>query len=246
MDELHKKLVKIQQELNAPKAQFNAFSKFYYRSCEDILEAVKPLLRDGNLTLTANDEVVEIGTRFYIKATYSLSDGTNTITAHAYAREAETKTGMDLSQITGATSSYARKYALNGLFAIDDSKDSDTQDNRVVARNRPTVQPKYINTKPDAERAATLAKIRAQKIEQPKVKTIAEPKTPAQVLDGKLPADDEVIQVYTSPEGAVLRDDKGHTACVNCGRVVGKPVEQFSTKKYGKVLCMACQAKEGR
>lgn len=241
MDELHKKLVKIQQELNAPKGQFNAFSKFNYRSCEDILEALKPFLSEANLTLTANDEVVEVGTRFYIKATYTLSDGTNSISSYAFAREAETKTGMDLSQITGATSSYARKYALNGLFAIDDAKDADTQDNRAVAQpkptqapTQPTAQPRYINSKAEAERAVALAKIKAQ------------PQTPAQVLDGKLPADDEVIQAYTSPEGEVLRDDKGHTACVNCGRVVGKPVEQFSMKKYKKILCMACQAKEAK
>ena len=122
-----KLLNKIQQELKAPKGQFNSFGKYKYRSCEDILEAVKPLLGNGTLTLT--DEIVMLGDRFYVKATALLHDGENEITVHAYAREAFDKKGMDDSQITGAASSYARKYALNGLFLIDDTKDADSQDN---------------------------------------------------------------------------------------------------------------------
>jgi hypothetical protein len=119
------RLAKIQRELKAPKGQFNAFGKYKYRSCEDILEAVKPLL-DGAI-LVINDELLLIGNRFYVKATATLRDDTATIEATAYAREEETKKGMDASQITGAASSYARKYALNGLFLIDDTKDADTQ-----------------------------------------------------------------------------------------------------------------------
>lgn len=123
MKEFVLKVAKIQQELKAPKNQFNKFGGYKYRSCEDILEAVKPLL--GDIVLMINDEIVEVGGRVYVKATAILSDGVNSITNTAYAREAESKKGMDESQITGATSSYARKYALNGLLCIDDTKDAD-------------------------------------------------------------------------------------------------------------------------
>ncbi|WP_407905477.1 ERF family protein [Escherichia coli] len=122
--ELHKKLWTIQQTLNAPKSQRNNFGGYNYRSAEDILEAVKPLLQ--NITLTVSDEIVLIGERYYVKATATLSDGEDAIAVTAYAREEENKKGMDASQLTGATSSYARKYALNGLFCIDDAKDADT------------------------------------------------------------------------------------------------------------------------
>ncbi|ELX6533289.1 ERF family protein [Escherichia coli] len=122
--ELYKKLWTIQQTLNAPKNQRNNFGGYSYRSAEDILEAVKPLLQ--NITLTLNDEIVLIGDRYYVKATATLSDGEDAICVTAYAREEENKKGMDASQLTGATSSYARKYALNGLFCIDDAKDPDT------------------------------------------------------------------------------------------------------------------------
>ncbi|EPM9472680.1 ERF family protein [Escherichia coli] len=122
--ELHKKLWTIQQTLNAPKSQRNNFGGYNYRSAEDILEAVKPLLQ--NITLTVSDEIVLIGERYYVKATVTLSDGEDAIAVTAYAREEENKKGMDASQLTGATSSYARKYALNGLFCIDDAKDADT------------------------------------------------------------------------------------------------------------------------
>lgn len=122
---MNDRLLKIQSELKAPKNQKNAFGGYNYRSCEDILEAVKPLLRQEKLILRLTDELVNIGDRYYIKATAILTDGHDTIENVAYAREEETKKGMDGSQITGASSSYARKYALNGLFLIDDVKDSD-------------------------------------------------------------------------------------------------------------------------
>lgn len=123
--ETYKKLAEIQKKLKAPKGQFNSFGKYKYRSCEDILEAVKPLL--GECTLIVSDEIVNIGTRFYVKAVAFFSDGTNHITSTAFAREPEVKKGMDESQITGSSSSYARKYALNGLFCIDDAKDADSE-----------------------------------------------------------------------------------------------------------------------
>ena len=119
----------IQHRLKAPKGQYNSFGKYNYRSCEDILEGVKPLLKEHNLALLIDDEIVQIGERYYVKATAKITDGREAISATAYAREQVTKKGMDESQITGATSSYARKYALNGLLAIDDAKDADTMDN---------------------------------------------------------------------------------------------------------------------
>ena len=123
-----KKLLLIQSELKAPKGQFNNFGKYKYRSCEDIVEAVKPLLKNHDCLLTISDELVNIGERYYIKATAKITDleSKESEIVTGYAREEETKKGMDGSQITGASSSYARKYALNGLFAIDDTKDSDS------------------------------------------------------------------------------------------------------------------------
>lgn len=123
-----KKLLLIQSELKAPKGQFNNFGKYKYRSCEDIVEAVKPLLKNHDCLLTISDELVNIGERYYIKATAKITDleSKESEIVTGYAREEEVKKGMDGSQITGASSSYARKYALNGLFAIDDTKDSDS------------------------------------------------------------------------------------------------------------------------
>ena len=126
---MNEKLLKIQSDLKAPKGQTNSFGNYKYRSCEDILEAVKPLLKENKLTLVLHDEVVNIGNHNYVKSTATLSDEEKHIDAVAFAREAESKKGMDDAQITGACSSYARKYALNGLFAIDDTKDADTKDN---------------------------------------------------------------------------------------------------------------------
>ena len=126
--EVYKKLLEIQTGLKAPKGQENTFGHYNYRSCEDILEAVKPLLKDQNCVLVISDGIEHIGERYYICAEASLID-TETgdkVSNKAYAREEETKKGMDGSQITGTSSSYARKYALNGLFAIDDAKDADT------------------------------------------------------------------------------------------------------------------------
>ena len=120
-------LTEIQKKLKAPKNQRNSFGNYNYRSCEDILEAVKPLLKD--LALIITDEIVNIGDRFYVKATVKLFNTEGEINVFGFARESLTKKGMDESQITGASSSYARKYALNGMFLIDDTKDADTMDN---------------------------------------------------------------------------------------------------------------------
>lgn len=119
----------IQHKLKAPKGQYNSFGQYKYRSCEDILEGVKPLLKEYNLLLIINDEIVQIGERYYIKSTAKITDGIESVSATAYAREPLEKKGADASQITGAASSYARKYALNGLLCIDDTKDEDAVDN---------------------------------------------------------------------------------------------------------------------
>lgn len=126
-----KELILIQKSLKAPKSNRNSFGNYNYRSCEDILEAVKPLLAKNECYLTLTDEVISVGNRIYIRATATLtnSEGKSIVTS-ALAREEETKKGMDASQITGAASSYARKYALNGLFCIDDTKDADTDEHR--------------------------------------------------------------------------------------------------------------------
>lgn len=137
MADLTKKLAAIQSRLKAPKNQYNSFGKYKYRSCEDILEALKPLANEQGCTITIEDSPIMVGEWHYIQATATLSDGYNSKSVKAYARESETKSGMDSSQITGTASSYARKYALNGLFAIDDTKDADTMDNRQKAEPNP-------------------------------------------------------------------------------------------------------------
>lgn len=139
---LHEKLLAIQTKLKAPKGQYNKFGNFNYRSAEDILEAVKPLNAEQGVLLTITDEIKEVGGRIYVVATATVSDGTDTLQVSAFAREPENKKGMDESQITGATSSYARKYALNGLYAIDDNKDADTDEHKQQQENAPKKQQK--------------------------------------------------------------------------------------------------------
>jgi hypothetical protein len=123
-----KTLADFQLEIKAPKNQYNSFGKYHYRNCEDILEAVKPIISPFGYWVTITDEIVEVGSRIYVKATATLTNGVVSYSASAFAREANEKKGMDESQITGSSSSYARKYALNGLFAIDDTKDADSKE----------------------------------------------------------------------------------------------------------------------
>ena len=136
---VYEKLSKVQTELKAPKGQYNSFGKYKYRSCEDILEAVKPLNAKHGVVLTVGDEVVEISNRFYVKATATFVDieSGEKIINTALARENDEKKGMDGSQITGTASSYARKYCLNGLFCIDDTKDADTDEYRHQQERKP-------------------------------------------------------------------------------------------------------------
>lgn len=135
---VYEKLLKIQGCLKAPKGQYNGFGKYKYRSCEDILEALKPLLVENKAVVTINDSLVQIGDRYYVQAIATLVDVEDgeKVSVMAYAREALGKKGMDESQVTGATSSYARKYALNGLFAIDDNKDMDYMQGQYTDENR--------------------------------------------------------------------------------------------------------------
>ena len=146
-------LMVIQRELKCQKKQYNSFGKYKYRSCEDIVEAVKPLLNEQGLILTMSDEVVGVADRVYIKATCKVIDVANgdVIETSALARESLTKKGMDDSQITGTASSYARKYALNGLFAIDDTKDADTDQYRYAqnAQNAQNGAGRTQNAKPN-------------------------------------------------------------------------------------------------
>lgn len=155
MANVYEKLRIIQQKLNAPKNQRNNFGNYNYRSCEDILQAVKPLLDETGTVLTLTDSMEEVGSRIYVHAKAQLSDVTNgeSVMSEAYAREEEVKKGMDASQITGASSSYARKYALNGLFAIDDNKDSDATNEHQKASVKKTSQtPAAQSPEPDGLR----------------------------------------------------------------------------------------------
>lgn len=148
---IYEKLAKVQAELKAPKGQFNSFGKYHYRSQEDILEAVKPILSRQGMTINLTDDIVLVGERYYVKSTATVSDGTDNISVTAFAREPSEKKGMDESQITGTASSYARKYALNGLFAIDDTKDSDAEEQlkQTIEKREATPLPKQPTNKLD-------------------------------------------------------------------------------------------------
>lgn len=165
------KLINIQRDLNAPKSQYNKFGKFYYRSCEDILGAVKPLCSREGVAVNIRDTIENIGGNNYVKATAYLlngEDGEIIAEASAYAREAVQKAGMDDSQITGTASSYARKYALNGLFAIDDTKDADSDEGQQKPENKPAAakESKPV-TKPEQkpEKPLTLKEAMQEQIE---------------------------------------------------------------------------------
>ena len=142
MSELLRKLRDIQNELKAPKGQYNSFGGYYYRSCEDILEALKPILTKNNCTVYLSDEIINAGDRYYIKATVTFTDNDTGefISNTGFAREELSKKGMDGAQITGTASSYARKYALNGMFMIDDTKDSDTNEYQNTQNNASAIQ----------------------------------------------------------------------------------------------------------
>lgn len=168
---IYQKLIEIQNELKAPKSLFNKFGKYNYRSAEIILEAVKPVNKKYGCVLILSDEIEMIGTRFYVHATATLVDIENgeSIKATAFAREEETKKGMDASQVTGTASSYARKYALNGLYNIDDTKDADTDEfnDQTNQENKPQAAP-------------------PQKVNETQLKTLRELMEKAGVEEGKI------------------------------------------------------------
>lgn len=185
---IYEKLKIIQTKLKAPKGQYNNFGRYNYRSLEDITEAVKPLLDEVGAVLTITDDIVLIGDRFYVKATAYLvgtqkDDGL--VSVVAFARESEDKKGMDSSQVTGAASSYARKYALNGLFAIDDTKDTDTEEYQIKEQKDKQKQektssanstgPKITNAQADEIRTlAEIKRIKVSDLEEKKNKKIEE------------------------------------------------------------------------
>lgn len=154
-----KELINIQSELKAPKNQRNNFGKYNYRSCEDILEAVKPLLKEQECALTISDDIIIVGDRIYVKATVTIRKGESQVSTSAMAREPLSQKGMSECQITGSASSYARKYALNGLFAIDDTKDADATNQHGAAPAKPQFQaPKiYLISDAQQKRLMTIA-----------------------------------------------------------------------------------------
>jgi len=176
-----KELTQIQNELKAPKSQFNSYGKYYYRNQEDILEAVKPLLKKNDCTLTITDEIVQVSDRVYVKATVTIESGEKTKSVSAFARESLNKKGMDESMCTGTASSYARKYALNGLFLIDDTKDADNQDNnKTPTPPAATFKPKHDPVKPEKKEpdnthglSEIITFINTKKITTDKVKEIS-------------------------------------------------------------------------
>ena len=173
-DGIHEKLINVQSKLKAPKNQYNNFGKYPYRNCEDILEALKPLLKEEGLTLVLTDDIdVKENGRTYVKAKASLFDGTSELSVYGYAREPESKKGMDDSQVTGASSSYARKYALNGLFLIDDTKDADSMDNTAGGATKSQKTP----TKQTKAKEATPKEVTPKEVTQKEV-------TPKTLSDG--------------------------------------------------------------
>jgi hypothetical protein len=225
---IFEKLVSIQSELKAPKSQFNKFGNYHYRNQEDILEAVKPLLKKYQAVLTISDQIVVFEGRHYVEATAKLTDieSGSVVSTSAFAREDADKKGMDLSQLTGATSSYARKYALNGLFLIDDTKDAD-------ATNTHTS-----NVVP------TAPKIAPQPVEAPKVV-----KVPLEVVS---PIADEVNKHMESYDPFIFDGElpkaPENPTCDECHTKVSDKVRDYSTKVWGKALCFKCQerAREGQ
>jgi hypothetical protein len=201
-------LVEIQKELKAPKNLYNSFGGYNYRNAESILEAVKPLLHIYGCYVTLSDTIEEIGGRVYVKATASISKGTESLSVTAYAREAEAKKGMDDAQITGAASSYARKYALNGLFLLDDTKDADSNE-----YHEETSAPK---TKAQPKKAATAAPAPAETPTAPAVFICEDCKKPIQPRG------------LASAE-AIARKSKsdfGRCLCVACAQAEKERIEQ--------------------
>ena len=208
------KLIAVQSALKAPKGQYNSFGKYNYRSCEDILEAVKPHLKTNGLALVVRYEIVEIARRVYVKATAQVIDEVGAeISTTAFAREPQEKKGMDDSQVTGSSSSYARKYALNGLFAIDDNKDADS--NELSAQKEDA----------KAEKKTASSKKKAEEM----------PKQPIQ----DLPANACTI-CHKAVSDYVYTDPKTGKSV----KYAAEAIIKKSTEKFGSAICYDCMAKK--
>lgn len=216
---INEKLLSIQQELKAPKNQYNKYGDFNYRNCEDILEAVKPLCEKNKTVLTISDKIVPINSRFYVEATARLTDLEDPaafIEVQSYAREEESKKGMDGSQVTGAASSYARKYALNGMFCIDDEKDADFDRGSVNNNSKGN----------DASKAKNSSQTR----NNAPAKHAEKPQLPPTDKDGYWHCADcnEIIKNATMKDG---------------NKILPNELVVLSTKKYGRCLCADCMKK---
>ena len=208
MKQIYKKLAEVQRELNAPKNLYNKFGQYYYRNAEGILAAVKPLL--GDFALVISDEPVMVGERYYIRATATLTDGEESVSAVAYAREDETKKGMDGCQLTGACSSYARKYALNALLMIDDSKDSDDDSLSPKNPDNEPRSPQRPQKGPENGSVSTVDKLPQAKADEPKPAR-KQPETAGQYMMRRI---GEMKKEYSS-DGYVHLNMKGYKAWVN-------------------------------
>ena len=206
---IYKKLQEIQGKLEVPKGQYNSFGDYYYRSCEDILKAVKPLCNKNGCVLILEDELVQVGERYYVKAIATLVDSSDnnngSVKASAYAREALEKKKMDDTQITGSASSYARKYALNGLFCIDDVKDADHSNGK--ASN-------------DLKNGSSVTY-----------------ETAKETFDDISPEEVEQIEKQQPPVDSGDKTDIVRSECEVCGKSMTKSQVELSTHKFGRALC---------
>lgn len=219
MTEIDKKLQFVQTRLKAPKSQYNSFGKYHYRNLEDIVEGVKPLLAEVGAVLTLSDDVVLIGDRYYVRATATFHCGDSSVSVSALAREPQDRKGMDESQITGCASSYARKYAVNGLFAIDDTKDADSDDNSEPKKASKSHQDKpQSTTRPKAEEPIDTAAIVAND-------SVANPENIKIVNDifvhlqktapkGMKPDPDKLVTVIVRQFGKLPKNDIGKQKCM--------------------------------
>lgn len=230
---IREKLMNIQAELKAPKSQDNNFGKYKYRSAEDILEAAKPLLKKYESTLNLSDSVLQIGERYYVEATAILSDikDDSTISVKAYAREENEKKGMDQAQVTGSASSYARKYALNGLFAIDDTKDSDFTNDKKDEKpeQKPTQKP------PAGKNPQDTPQDNRQDNPQQKATTAIPPKNaeikPTPFVQPAEPTCDDC--------GEIIKDHKNSKGVI----YTAEEIIKGSASEYNHTLCYACTNK---
>lgn len=222
MKKIYSELSRIQQELKAPKNLYNSFGKYSYRNAEGILESVKPLL--NGLALIINDEPVYIGNRFYIKATVTLTDGEESVSAVAYAREDEIKKGMDGCQITGACSSYARKYALNALLMIDDAKDSDDD----------SLSPKNPKNAKEPEPQKEMAPVSSGNATISTIKAVPETSPEMEYLAGAMKDLREARKISVAENKALFQKQKN--ALVNAKLAPDKAIQEYTLDELKSLI----------